>query len=143
MKNIEEEIINVKDFLFNKNYRSNYSKVWYGTTETIREYVEVLDWKDVSRVLTVCSSGDHLFNLINQGIKKVDSFDINPLTYPYFKLRKAIMLANDYKNFYKFLGKLSIYIVQVKKRSINYFPVQKSLLINHMTIFGKSYIKKI
>ena len=109
MKNIEEEIINVKDFLFNKNYRSNYSKVWYGTTETIREYVEVLDWKDVSRVLTVCSSGDHLFNLINQGIKKVDSFDINPLTYPYFKLRKAIMLANDYKNFYKFLGKLSIY----------------------------------
>lgn len=109
MESIEQEIIDAKDFLFNNNStKSACRKVWYGTTETIKDYMKVLNWKDTNRVLTVCSSGDHIFNLINQGIREIDSFDINPLTYPYFILRKAIMMTHSYKDFYIFLQKLSI-----------------------------------
>lgn len=47
-----------------------------------------VDGKDV---YTVLSSSDYLFSAIDGGAKKVDAFDINPLTYRYYHLRKWLL----------------------------------------------------
>lgn len=139
---IEEELKHAKDFLFDrKKAPANYKKVWYGTTETIKEYIEVLNWKDISRVLTVCSSGDHIFNLINQGVNEIDTFDINPLTYPYFILRKAIMITNSYEDFYKFLKKLSIY-ASSEKQEYELFSSIKSAIDKPYDYFWEELYSK-
>lgn len=70
MENIEQQIINAKNFIFENNNNSNCRFVWYGATETIKEYVEALEWTNVNSALTVCSSRDHMLNLINKGVKK-------------------------------------------------------------------------
>lgn len=42
-------------------------------------------------VYTVLSSSDYLFSIIEGGAKSVDTFDINPLTYRYYHLRKWLL----------------------------------------------------
>lgn len=42
-----------------------------------------MNWGQTKKVLTVCSSGDHILNLINKGVTEIDTFDINALTFPY------------------------------------------------------------
>jgi len=43
------------------------------------------------------ASGDQAFNLIYLGVKHIDTFDINVLTYFIYHLRKAIFLAYGFK----------------------------------------------
>ena len=109
MENIEKSIIAAKKFVFDDKFvDQKYSKVWFGTTENIKEYFELMEWEQVKKVLTVCSSGDHILNLVNKGVIKIDSFDINPLTFPYLNLRIAFILAFDYEDYFKYFNKLSI-----------------------------------
>lgn len=119
MENIEKSIEETKSYLFGKiKTNPNHAKVWYGTTENIKDYFNQLNWQDVNKVLTVCSSGDHIFNLINKGIKEIDTFDINPLTYYYLNLRMAMMIELSYKNFIEYLADLSF---GIKKREYEKF----------------------
>lgn len=116
MHSIERELEKTKSFLFDHNsLNTHYSKVWFGATETIEGYFKLLNFENVERVLTVCSSGDHIFNLVNQGIKNIDVFDNNPLTFPYFNLRMAMMLAFSYEDFSSFFRQLSIDVTDVGK----------------------------
>ncbi len=109
MEDIEKSIAASKAFLFDgKVVDSRYNRVWFGATENIREYFELMNWEQVKKVLTVCSSGDHILNLINKGIPEIDSFDINPLTFPYLNLRMAFIMAFTYEDYFKFFNKLSI-----------------------------------
>ena len=72
MKDIEKSIIAAKKIVFDdKCFDPKYSKVWYGTTENIKEYFELIEWEQVKKVLTVCSSGDHILNLVNKGVKEL------------------------------------------------------------------------
>lgn len=109
MKDIEKSIVNAKSFIFDhKCFDKKYSRVWAGATENIKEYFELMKWEEIKKALTVCSSGDHILNLVNKGVKEIDAFDINPLTFPYLNLRIAFIQAFDYKDYFKFFNKLSI-----------------------------------
>ncbi len=109
MEDIKKNITAVKAFLFeHKCIDSKYSKVWAGTTENIKEYFKLMNWEQTKKVLTVCSSGDHILNLINKGITEIDTFDINPLTFPYLNLKIAFILAFDYEDYFNFFNKLCI-----------------------------------
>ena len=109
MEDIEKNIIAAKSFVFDNNcIDKNYSKVWFGSTENIQEYFELLKWEQVKKVLTVCSSGDHILNLVNRDVFEIDTFDINPLTFPYLNLRMALILSFDYEDYFSFFDKLSI-----------------------------------
>lgn len=109
MEDIEKSVMAAKSFIFdNKCIDTKYSKVWFGATENIKEYFQLLKWEQVKRVLTVCSSGDHILNLVNRGVAKIDAFDVNPLTFPYLNLRIAFILAFDYEDYFRFFDKLSI-----------------------------------
>ena len=58
------------------------------TNENINGYFSYINFQNKS-VLSVTSSGDHLFNAIIYGAKRIDAFDINPLAPYYIQLKTA------------------------------------------------------
>lgn len=77
---------------------SKYQKCYLNTNEKISGYINTIQGK--KRALTVLASGDHLLNLINKGIKEIDTFDTNLLTkYYVFGLKFAMIRKYDYKDY--------------------------------------------
>ncbi len=78
-----------------------YGILYPFTTENIKEYFlrEEIKKKDV---LTVCSSGDHLFNALLLGAKNIDCFDTNVFTKYYMFLKKAAIKVLKYDEFLRF-----------------------------------------
>lgn len=100
---LEEAIKYSKDILLNSNFFdkvsfSRYSKVFFAASENIRAYLDQERFNK-SRALTVLSGGDHVFNLISHGVKEIDAFDINYLTYFVYKLRLAMIRGLSYQDF--------------------------------------------
>lgn len=84
---------------------SKYQKFYFCTNEYIKGYLQ--DIKNKERALSVLSSGDHLFNLIEKGIKNVDTFDTNLLTkYYVYGIRYAMFLKYSYNEYIKSLKKI-------------------------------------
>lgn len=84
---------------------TKYQKAFYWSNENIDCYLNMVDLKTRENALTVAGSGDHIFNLVANGITEVDSFDINYLTdYLALGLKKAMIEKYDY---YEFLTMIS------------------------------------
>lgn len=77
---------------------SKYCCSYFGTTENIAGYLRNLEFNK-QRALTPIASGDHIFNLAFEGVKKIDAFDINELTYYLFYLKRAMILALSYEEY--------------------------------------------
>lgn len=60
------------------------------TTENVLRVLDVVDVKEKD-VFAVLSSSDILFSLIDKKVKRVETFDINPLTLRYYYLRKWML----------------------------------------------------
>lgn len=60
------------------------------TTENVLRVLDVVEVKEKD-VFAVLSSSDILFSLIDKKAKRIDTFDINPLTYRYYYLRKWML----------------------------------------------------
>ncbi|MBQ7140835.1 MAG: DUF3419 family protein [Bacilli bacterium] len=82
----------------------SYSAIYPFTNENIEEYYKKneIQGKDV---LTVCSSGDHLFNAMLLDAKSVDCFDINRLSKYYMCLKMAGINCLNYDEFLTFFTK--------------------------------------
>lgn len=83
-----------------------YACFYRVTNEKANEIIEKANIFDSGKILSVLASGDQTFDLINQGIEKIDTFDINRLTEYYalgFK-KRAVECLN-----YKELQKLFSY----------------------------------
>ena len=142
MKDIEKSIIAAKKIVFDdKCFDPKYSKVWYGTTENIKEYFELIEWEQVKKVLTVCSSGDHILNLVNKGVMIIDSFDLNPLTFLYLNLRIAFILAFDYEDYFKYFNKLSI-ASRSEIQEYEIFSLIKSYLSSSLLFFWEELYRE-
>lgn len=97
---------NRKDFKYNTNDENNreLAQSYLFTNENIKYYFNLLNFNNIENALTVLSSGDHLFNLVANGITQIDTFDINRLTEYYaLGIKRAIILKYSYEEF------LSIY----------------------------------
>lgn len=81
---------------------SDFSRVYPMATENIKGYFDFFNFENKD-VLTVCSSGDHIFCASVKGARKIDCFDINKLTEYYFHFKKALILAYDFKTFEEIL----------------------------------------
>lgn len=75
---------------------AKYCDFYFRTNEDVEMSLKGLNF-DKEKALSVMASGDQIFNLIYLGVKDIDAFDINVLTYFIFHLRKAIFLAYGYK----------------------------------------------
>lgn len=82
-------------------YNPNYSFVYLFSNENIKGFTNKISFNN-NKILTVCSSGDQAFNLIYNGAKEVDLFDINIFTKYYFYLKKAAIEALTYQKFLDF-----------------------------------------
>lgn len=80
---------------------TEYSRVFFSATENIKGCLEASSFKE-GNAFTVLSGGDHVFNLILHGATKIDTFDINKLTYYAYHLRKAMIEGLSYQDFIDF-----------------------------------------
>jgi len=100
------------DYMWCDNGFVGYQKGYFITNENIDGYLNLTDlYSSNSEALTVTSSGDHAFNLIQRGVLNVDTFDVNYLTeYIALGLKRAMILKYDYFEFmtifWKFLDPL-------------------------------------
>ncbi|MBR3363218.1 MAG: hypothetical protein IKG40_04805 [Bacilli bacterium] len=85
-------------------------KMWPMTNENLKEVYKLFDVKDKS-VLTVTSSGDHIFESMVAGAKVVDSFDVNYLTEYYYYLKKAMIKNYKLKLYLDIIESLSYGII--------------------------------
>lgn len=101
---VKEDIINAKKIIegigikkYNQIFHSN-SAIYKFTNENISGYYDLLNLKD-KKMLTVCSSGDHVLEAILKDIKKVDCFDISIFTKYFMYLKLSSVLELDYQEF--------------------------------------------
>lgn len=85
-----ESDIRYTDSILNYQKNGEFGIIYSKTNENLTRLFEVVDveHKDVYAVL---SSSDLLFSLLYKQAKKVDCFDINPISYRYYFLRKWIL----------------------------------------------------
>ena len=70
--------------------RDNFRKIYTSTNESLLALFKKIDLSN-KNVLTVLSSSDYLYMSYLFGAKNVDTFDINPLTYRFYHLRKWLI----------------------------------------------------
>lgn len=75
-----------------------FDKMYLYTTESIRGYLEQETYNK-SRALSVIASGDHIFDLVCDGVLNVDSFDINALSYYIFWLKASCIMSLSYEEY--------------------------------------------
>lgn len=110
---------------YSKNLKfSEYNRAFFCTTECIREYLEKESF-DKDRALTVLASGDQIFNLIHDGTKSIDAFDINKLQYFVYHLRRAFILKFP----------LDSYIILSKSFMANYALDEKVQIMEKLKSF--------
>lgn len=117
--NLEEAIEESKKIMVSWNRREfrKYDACYGITNEYLRLILDEVFFKK-DRALTVLASGDQAFNLICKGVRNIDTFDINVLTYFYFQLRVAMVKNLGFKEFAKVssnIRKLEVLKKLVKK----------------------------
>lgn len=96
---IAEKLIN-KDNIESIN-RNKYSQIYMFTTENIHGITQKISFQN-KKVLTVCSSGDQVFNMLLCGAEEIDTFDINIFTKYFFYFKEASIRALNYQEFLNF-----------------------------------------
>ncbi len=92
MSQLEFDLNYVKSILDYDN-DDTFGFIYSRTTEDLNCIFDNLNYQD-KKILTVLSSSDYLFHLYTKDVASVDTFDINPLTYRYFHLRKWLLNYN-------------------------------------------------
>ncbi len=77
-----------------------YKRFYLYSNENIDDYLSFTSFDNKDTALSVTASGDQVFSLISQGIKKIDTFDINGLTeYYVLGLKRAMIIKYNYQEF--------------------------------------------
>lgn len=89
MANINDDILKLPKII-NGTLDGNYNNIYSRNTEDLNRIVSHVDFRN-KEIYSVLSSSDILFYSYLNGAKRVDTFDINPLTYRYYYLRKWLL----------------------------------------------------
>ena len=79
-------------------YFGEYAHNYFSTTENIGAYLSQISFP-IHRALTVIGGGDQIFNLSSFGVKSIDAFDLNRLSYYNYYLHRAMILELSYEEF--------------------------------------------
>lgn len=94
--NVIDDKINLNDVI------DHFSKFYLFSNENLSGYLSDNNYVGKSAI-TVGSSGDQVFNLINYGCEDITLYDINPNIKYYYDLKKAAIYGLDKEEFFKFL----------------------------------------
>lgn len=119
MNKLQLNILKAENHINKKKYM--FSSIYPFTTENIKGYYNQLFFNDKD-ILTVGSSGDHIFNLLLKDINSVDYFDVNPFTEYYFNLKKAAIITLEYDEFLDFF--CFIDYPKIFKKNYNAFNIE-------------------
>lgn len=86
---------------------NHFSRFYLFSNENLSGYLKGNDYVGKSAI-TVGSSGDQVFNLINYGCSNVTLYDINPNIKYYYDLKKAAIYGLDKQEFLEFLSGFKI-----------------------------------
>lgn len=102
LSDTKKAIIQSRLLLNNPEYFSfdEYSAAYFATTENIDSYLSREPFNK-NRALSVLASGDQVFSLIHSGVKEIDAFDINRLTYYVYHLKRAMLKGLPYDIYLK------------------------------------------
>lgn len=89
MTNIADDILKLPKIM-NGTLSGNWNTIYSRNTEDLNRIVSHVDFRN-KEIYSVLSSSDILFYLYLNGAKKIDTFDINSLTYRYYYLRKWLL----------------------------------------------------
>ena len=89
MTSIKDDILTLPKIM-NGTLDGDYLSIYSRNTEDVNRIVSHIDFKN-KEIYSVLSSSDILFYLYLNDAKRVDTFDINPLTYRYYYLRKWLL----------------------------------------------------
>lgn len=79
---------------------SKYQVVYFSSNENVCDSINNIYNDDYDNALCVMASGDQVFELINKGVKNVDTFDKNRLTeYYVLGLKRAMILKYNYNEY--------------------------------------------
>lgn len=99
MTSIEDAQKLIESNRFGSGGFSDHTPVYEYTTEDIGNSIGNYTSKD--RILTVLSSGDHVFNYLLRGAENIEAFDLNVITKYYYKLKRAIIEKLSFEEFLK------------------------------------------
>lgn len=101
LEGLELVIMGDEDDLSQKLF-SNNSKAYFQTTENLDGYYDRMNLEG-SNVLTVIASGEHVFNAVLRGAKKIDAFDISIYAIMFYYLKEAALKTDgiDYDTYIK------------------------------------------
>ena len=125
MTNINDDILKLPKIM-NGTLDDDWNSIYSRNTEDLNRIVSHVDLIDKD-IYSVLSSSDILFYLYLNGAKRVDTFDINSLTYRYYYLRKWLLESGflDAKN----LGIKEIDSIIKKHRNANDINERESCLL--------------
>ena len=89
MTSISEDILKLPKIM-NGTINGDWNSIFSRNTEDLNQIVNHVGFKN-KEIYSVLSSPDILFYSYLNGAKRVDTFDINPLTYRYYYLRKWLL----------------------------------------------------
>ncbi len=92
MRSLNDDLEYVNTILNGQN-EEEFGFLYSRTNENLLNLFEKIDVFN-KIVYTVLSSSDFLFSAVDAGVSKIDSFDINPISYRYYHLRKWLLQKN-------------------------------------------------
>ena len=101
-KYLHEALLKSEKLIKNDPSLKAFSEIYPWTNENVSAYLSlpIVDINSKNNALSVLAGGDHLFNLIINGIKEIDTFDINEITKYYaLGLKRAMILKYDFDKF--------------------------------------------
>jgi len=102
MSKVHRDIITANELIKEGNktdIRNRFKSIYPFTNENLISCFDNFNLKD-KECLTVLGSSDQVFDMYLKGAKRVDAFDVNPLTKYYFYLKKAALLSDLSKEEY-------------------------------------------
>lgn len=101
IKMAQKLIESEQNFEFKNIDLTIYQPIYLFTNENIKAITNNISFLN-KEVLTVCSSGDQIFNMLLAGSKSIDAFDINIFTKYFYYLKEAAILSLSYQDFFDF-----------------------------------------
>lgn len=146
IKNLEfaESLINNDDLLINP-VLYKFNRIYPFSNENTKACFAPFDLKN-KNVLTVLSSSDQVFEIFLKGSRKIDAFDINPLTEEYYYLKLAALLEKipkkEFLEFFcyeEFIGKIKNNSDCFNRKTFE--KIEPNLSTNYTTFWKELYSK--
>ncbi len=126
LSSVEKQVSNNRILLEGESF-SKYQKIFMSTNENIKDSLNLIDFKNKYKALSVMASGDHPFNLITKNIFDIDTFDTNMLTeYYVLGIKRSMIIKYTYQEYiekYKLFTNMDANLEDITETLYDLLPI--------------------